>query len=188
MFSSFKNKLSSILWFFLDPCYDFKKKGKNFHYGRNCIFNNPKTMEFGDNCSIGPNAVFYSIYKKIIFGNNVMLGPGVTLVTGDLSFRKVGIPICLNHEKLPSDDGDIVIEDDVWIGANVTILKGVTIGRGSVIAAGSVVTKIIPPYVVAGGIPAKTIAKRFSKEEVIEHEKILYKECDRKSLNELTHL
>lgn len=79
----------------------FAKVGKDFAFGGDCIFNSPKMMEFGDYCSIGPHAVFYSIYKKIIFGNYVMVGPNVTMVTGDHSIRKIGIPICLNHEKLP---------------------------------------------------------------------------------------
>jgi len=51
----------------------------------------------------------------------------------------------------------VVIEDDVWIGCRAIILKGVRIGRGSIIAAGAVVTKDVPPYTVAGGVPARII-------------------------------
>ncbi|MNG32136.1 Virginiamycin A acetyltransferase [compost metagenome] len=54
----------------------------------------------------------------------------------------------------------ITIEDDCWIGSNVTILDGVTIGTGSVVAAGAVVTKDVPPYSVVGGVPAKIIKER----------------------------
>lgn len=50
-----------------------------------------------------------------------------------------------SHEKLPENDAPVIIEDEVWCGANVTILKGVTIGRGSVVAAGAIVTKSCPP-------------------------------------------
>ncbi|MBW4469022.1 MAG: acyltransferase [Stenomitos rutilans HA7619-LM2] len=57
----------------------------------------------------------------------------------------------------------IVIEDDCWLGDGVKVLDGVTIGRGSVIGAGSVVTKSIPPYSVAVGVPAKVIKKRGSQ-------------------------
>jgi galactoside O-acetyltransferase len=57
----------------------------------------------------------------------------------------------------------IVIEDDCWLGHGVTILDGVTIGKGSVIGAGAVVTKDIPPYSVAVGMPAKVIRSRVSK-------------------------
>jgi len=59
--------------------------------------------------------------------------------------------------------GDIIVSDDVWIGANSTILSGVTIGRGAVLAAGSVVTKDIPPYAIVGGVPAKVLKYRFSE-------------------------
>ena len=47
------------------------------------------------------------------------------------------------------------IQDDVWIGANVTILKGVIIGRGSVIVAGALVVKEVPPYTISGGYPER---------------------------------
>ena len=60
--------------------------------------------------------------------------------------------------------GKIKIEDEVWIGANVTILSGVTIGKGAIIAAGSVVTKDVPPYSIVGGNPAKIIRYRNNKE------------------------
>ena len=66
-----------------------------------------------------------------------------------------------DDEKLPENDLDVVFEGDNWIGASAIILKGVTIGKGSVIAAGSVVTKSIEPYTIVGGVPAKTIKKRF---------------------------
>lgn len=58
----------------------------------------------------------------------------------------------------------IIIEGDVWIGANVTITSGVTIGKGSIVAAGAVVTKDIPEYSIAGGIPAKVI-RELTEEE-----------------------
>lgn len=112
--------------------YQFARQGKKVIIGNGCIINSASMIEFGDNVSIGPNAVLYAIYKKIIFGNNVMLGPHVTIVNGDHNIRKIGVAIIDNHEKLPEDDSDVIIGDDVWIGANVTILKGVNIGRGCV--------------------------------------------------------
>ena len=74
---------------------------------------------------------------------------------------------------MPNQDAPVVIEDDVWCGANVTILKGVTIGRGSVVAAGAIVTKSFPPYSIIGGVPAKLIKMRFSPEEIERHEALL---------------
>lgn len=58
--------------------------------------------------------------------------------------------------------GNIIIDDDVWIGYHVTILSGVHIGQGAVIAAGAVVTKDVSPYAVVGGVPAKVIKFRFN--------------------------
>lgn len=63
--------------------------------------------------------------------------------------------------------GDIIIDDDVWIGYRATILSGVHIHQGAVIAAGAVVTHDVPPYAVVGGVPARIIKKRFS-EDVID--------------------
>ena len=57
----------------------------------------------------------------------------------------------------------IVIEDDCWLGTSVTVLDGVTIGRGSVIGAGAVVTKDIPPYSIAVGVPAKVVSSRLDQ-------------------------
>ena len=64
----------------------------------------------------------------------------------------------------PATKGDVIVGNDVWIGNGVTILSGVEIGHGAVIAAGSVVTRSIPPYSIAGGVPAKVIRLRFSPE------------------------
>lgn len=90
---------------------------------------------------------------KIIIGNHVAIGPRVLFET-------------LNHSLTHNNEGyrpgkskDIVVEDYVWIGANATVLPDVKIGRGSVVAAGSVVTKDIPPYCLAAGIPAQIIRK-----------------------------
>lgn len=66
------------------------------------------------------------------------------------------------------------MEDDVWIGMNAVILSGVTIHQGAVIATGAVVTKDVPAYAVAGGVPAKVIKYRFQEEVINELLKIDY--------------
>lgn len=68
--------------------------------------------------------------------------------------------------------GDIVIGNDVWIGFDAVILAGVTIGDGAIIGTRAVVTKDMPPYTIAGGLPAKTIRKRFDDETILELLKI----------------
>ncbi|MGJ5673080.1 MAG: acyltransferase [Nostochopsis sp.] len=115
-------------------------------------------------------------------GEGTFIGPGACIAgSGDVTIGKrcliaahTGI-FANNHNfadptKYIVDQGisrqGIVIEDDCWIGHNVTVLDGVTIGEGSVIGAGAVVNQDIPPYSIAVGVPAKVIKKRDVKELV----------------------
>ena len=68
----------------------------------------------------------------------------------------------------PSCKGDIIIENDVWIGAKSTIMSGVRICNGAVIGGGSVVTKDVPPYAIVAGNPAKVVKMRFSEIQIKE--------------------
>lgn len=71
------------------------------------------------------------------------------------------------------------MEEDVWIGARVTLLAGSHIGRGAVVGANTLVNKEIPPYAVVVGSPAKIIAAKFTIDQIMEHERILYPEKKR---------
>lgn len=94
--------------------------------------------------------------QKIHIGDNVIFGPGVTIITGNHPTNIVGRRInSIKESEKPLDcDQDVVIDNDVWIGCNSTILKGVHIHEGAVVAAGSVVTRNIPSYEI-WGVPAK---------------------------------
>lgn len=119
--------------------------------------------------------------EKVIVKKFSVIAAGCTIITN--SHRStVGIPqFLLVASHVNDKSADVIIEEDVWIGANVTILPGVTIGRGCVIGAGSIVTKSIPPYALVVGSPAKIIGKTFSLEDVYKHEEMLYPSNDRLS-------
>ena len=92
-------------------------------------------------------------------------------------------------EKEAITKGDIIVEDDVWIGFGAVILSGVKIGQGAIIAAGAIVTKDVPSYAVVAGTPAKVIRFRFEKDVIKQLLKINWSEIDLKfvenHLNEL---
>lgn len=140
----------------------FSIVGKNVYVGKYGTFSY-ENIQIGDNSSIGQYANFVSTRARIIIGNHVMFGPHVTIVTGDhrIDIRGRFMNTITDDEKLPENDQNVVIKDDVWIGANTIILKGVTIGTGCVIAAGSVITKNANAYGIYGGNPAKLIKMRF---------------------------
>lgn len=147
------------------------KHGQNIYIGRNCTFTY-RTVSLGNSVYIGNNCVIQSAHGNIRIGNHVMFGPGVNLHGGNHITNQVGIYMD-QVQKQMGDDPDLVVEDDVWIGANAIILGGVTVGRGSVIGAGSVVTKSIPPYSIVVGNPGKVIKKRFTDDQILEHERLL---------------
>lgn len=163
-----------------------KQCGRNVYLRPTCSdFKGLWNMSVGDNTSIPKGSVFYCTGASLTIGNNVIFGPRPTIITGDHRIDVIGTYIIDSISKLPENDAPVIIEDDVWTGANVTILKGVTIGRGSVIAAGAVATKSCPPYSIIGGVPAKVIKYRFTIDEVMEHERLLYPEDKRLSREEI---
>jgi acetyltransferase-like isoleucine patch superfamily enzyme len=144
-----------------------------------------ESKSIGDYSSIPKGAVFYCTEAPLTIGKKVIFGPNPTIITGDHRIDVIGKFIMDSNDKLPQNDAPVIIGDDVWTGANITILKGVTIGRGSIIAAGAVVTQSFPAYSIIGGVPAKIIKYRFTIEEVLKHEKILYQENERYTQEEL---
>ena len=141
----------------------FGKCGKNVRVSRGCRFSGIENIHLGNNVFLGPGTLVLTTRAKVIINDDVMFGPGVTIITGDHRTDIKGIPMAAvgNEDKLPEHDQDVVISNDVWVGANVTILKGVHIHTGSIIAAGAVVTKDVEPFSIVGGVPAKLIKKRF---------------------------
>jgi acetyltransferase-like isoleucine patch superfamily enzyme len=116
---------------------------------------------------VGRNC-FFGEYTCIRGQGGVHIGDGVYTGT------QVNIA-AVNHvftdpDKFIKDQGitaeGITIEDDVWLGSNVTVVDGVTIGKGSVVGAGAVVTKSLPPYSIAVGVPARAVQSRRDGEAI----------------------
>ena len=116
-------------------------------------------LSIGNFCSIAPQVAF--ILSADHYTNHISSFPFKVKMLGAVELESIS-------------KGDIIVEDDGWIGFGATILSGVTIGQGAVIAAGSVVTKDVPPYAIVGGVPAKVIKYRFPEKMIKELLKIDY--------------
>lgn len=115
-----------------------------------------EALEIGEGVSINLNVHINPCHGFIKLGNNVLLGPNCVLRAADHVYSDATRPIKTQGHR----GGRIIIEDDCWLGANVVVLKDVTIGRGSIIGAGAVVTRDIPPFSIAAGVPARIIGRR----------------------------
>lgn len=111
-------------------------------------------LHIGRGSIIGDRAILDARRGGIHIGENVNLGSGVKLWTGQHDYNDP------YFRSVPGRRGPITIHDRAWLGPNVTILHSVTIGEGAVVAAGAVVTKDVEPYALVGGIPAKKIGER----------------------------
>jgi len=142
-----------------------------------------------DNVGIGPHVLLSTPNAKIIIKGNCAIAEHLTIHTGNHA-RVIGkfVTDITEANKPKGYDKDVIIEKDVWIGSQVTILAGVHVGRGATIAAGAVVNKDVPPYSIVGGIPAKVIKFYWTKEQILEHESILYPEEERYSREELERI
>ena len=179
-----KNQSRPRLWvkWFLNP---FKhKKGKNSRICRhtrmdvmpfnNFVLGADSTIEdfctvnngvgdvlIGDRTRIGMSNV---LIGPITIGNDVMLAQNIVLSGLNHGYEDITLP---PHNQ-PVTKKKIILEDEVWIGANSVVLAGVTIGKHAVVAAGSVVTKSVPPYSVVVGNPAKVFKQYNPKTRVWE--------------------
>ncbi|MFP3551100.1 glycosyltransferase [Paraburkholderia sp. SIMBA_049] len=114
-------------------------------------------IKIGEHCYINPHCTLFS-GNGITLGNYVLIAPGCTIAPTNHAF--LSRQEVMRHQGFMPSKGGVVIEDDVWIGANSTILDGAHIGQGAVIAAGSVVRGEVGSFEIWGGVPARLIGQR----------------------------
>lgn len=170
-----------VKWF-VNPLVFFSSKGQgakirrhvimnvspinSFTLGKNSVIeyfslidNGVGAVHIGENTRIG---LRNTIIGPVTIGNHTILAQNIVVSGLNHNYEDVRSPV---HQQ-GINVAPICIDDEVWIGANVTVTAGVQIGRHSVVAAGSVVTKDIPAYSVAAGNPARVI-KRYDPERQI---------------------
>lgn len=119
--------------------------------------NSDAKIQIGSNCNFNSNVMINADNEGFIeIGNNVIVGPNVVIRASNHNFDNLNEPI----KKQGHKPGKVIIEDNVWIGANVVLLSNIRISSDSIIAAGSVVSKSIPKGKIAAGIPARVIKSR----------------------------
>ena len=131
--------------------------GNNVYVGHQAILKGyyKNLMRIGDETWIGQQAFFHSA-GGIEIGARVGIGPGVRIITSSHAEAGRDIPILSS----PVELGPVVIEDDCDLGVGTIVLPGVRIGKGAQIGAGAVVSKDVPPYTVAAGVPAWVTRER----------------------------
>ena len=141
-----------------DPV-DFEKNNVLYHYPVN-----HDRLVIGKFCSIACGAKF--LFNSANHGLQSLSTYPFPIFFEEWGLDKAHVPQAWDNK------GDITIGNDVWIGYEAVILSGVTIGDGAIIGARAVVTRDIPPYTIAAGVPAKPIRRRFDVETIARLEEL----------------
>ena len=115
-----------------------------------CINNAVGDVIIGNHTRIG---LHNTIIGPVTIGSHVNLAQGITITALNHNFDDS--EKCIDQQGISTKE--VVLEDDIWVGANAVILPGVTIGKHAVVAAGAIVTKDVPPHSLVAGVPAKVI-------------------------------
>ena len=135
--------------------YFMRQMGPNTVVQHRMRLTNPEKIIIGSNCSFGQGA-FLTGGGGIRIGDWVGLGPDAKIWSVNHRFDNPDVPWLLQGY----EHKEVVIEDDVWLGANVFVMPGVTIGKGAIVSAGSVVNKSVPPYAIVVGNPGRVAGWR----------------------------
>jgi len=135
----------------------FASCGDNVVVKQHAYFGDGRTLRVGHRAQIGMGS---RIDRDVTIGDDVLMGPDVVIISVGHAFESVDLPI---NQQGGTERRPVVIGRDVWIGTRVLILPGGKIGEGSVIGAGSIVSRNIPPFSVAVGVPAKVVRTRHKR-------------------------
>lgn len=152
----------------------FGSCGKNVHIAEKSNIKGINNLFIGNNVSIGPHALLWTIRAKICIKDKVIIGPNLSIITGDYKINSVEkyIADVSNQEKDTLDDQDVIINSDVWIGAKVTILKAATIAEGG--CRVTVLIRSAEHYGIYVEVSGKKIGECFTNCELVAHkEKLL---------------
>lgn len=159
-----------------------------------------QNCQIGTNQTLWPQNIFMDDYSRLQDLTNMVAWKGTLrikkfaavssqcLIIPGAHIPTVGLPQFLSITHINDQDREIVVNEDAWVGARCILLSKCEIGRGAVIGAGSLVSKKIPPYAVAVGSPAKIVGVRFTIDQIIKHEQILYPADERMTREELETL
>lgn len=134
--------------------------------GNNAILSNDVMLSckngqirLGDQVGINARTIIQSTNDcPVVIGQDCIIGQSCLIIGG--GSYDIGDPEVVIREQPIRPDGGVVLEENVWLGGKVTVLGGATVGRGSVLAAGSVVTRPIPAFSIAMGVPARVTRSR----------------------------
>lgn len=167
--------------------------GSNVYFGKPLYLLYPQKILLEDNTTVNPGATFIispfseENVGRFIMKKNATCAQNLTVINHNhTTHPKVGVEYKKQSTHHEGDSiKDIIIEEDAFVGANVTICAGVIVGRGAIVGAGSVLRKSVPPYSITYGNPATHKKFIFSPEQIINHEKTLYPEEERLSLEKI---
>lgn len=188
MFNLFR-KIKRGIQVFFPSRRSIGKAGANSYIEFPVFITSPKQFEMEADTRVRKGCKFINAEsERIMIKRYTVISVNCVFITNNHR-STVGIPqILLGVSHINDKCVDLTIAEDVWIGANATILMVRSIGRGAVVGACSLVTKDVPPYAVVVGSPAKIVAVKFTINQILEHEKVLYPESERMSRQELEEL
>ncbi len=136
--------------------------------GENCTLEHDIYFKFDGIWAPGPSIIIhdhvfigfgceFNVRQRVEIGADCLIASGCKFIDHDHGNTRRDIAMNQQHH---GAEAAIVVEEDVWIGANAVVLKGARIGRGAIVAAGAVVTTGIAPFEIWGGIPARKLADR----------------------------